>query len=211
MGSHRIAKPKTPPDPPAVAGNRPHNISIVLGLLTLFFAVIALVLNYKSLQTSQSSLKIGQRGYLAFAVTSFTVTQEGSPQELTARATMKIRNVGNTPAYLDTGQSHINSVNIRTNQSSTRGGGSLLPPGLVVPPKDEVPGLDAFVSFADPEEATCPNSPNSKCYFVRFTGDISWHDVFGETHVDSWCTTLIRRNVTDMTVESCTPAQHPPK
>jgi hypothetical protein len=184
---------------------RPHRITIWIGAFSPFLGAVALVVSLFSLKTSRDSLKLGQRAYLAFSVTGFTVTEDPSAATPTAKAAVTIKNVGNTPAYIDDGQTMLNSQNIRTDKNSTKGGGSFFPVNLVLAPKDEIPAADADVTFASEIEASCPDEAH--CYVIKFKGDVQWHDVFGDHHTDSWCKSLFRMSPTNIRIDNCTPAK----
>jgi hypothetical protein len=76
--------------------DRPHWITITLGALSPFLAIIALVMSIKSLNTSRDSLRIGQRAYVQ---ASLTYTQR--PDEtLQWDFGVTFKNTGNTPGEL---------------------------------------------------------------------------------------------------------------
>ena len=53
--------------------DRPHNFTLLLGLLSPFLALVALGFSYYSLDTSKRALNIGQRAYLSVTKSSMAV------------------------------------------------------------------------------------------------------------------------------------------
>jgi hypothetical protein len=98
--------------------DRPHWITVVLGLVSPLLAGVALIISLESLHTSERTLEVGQRAYVALQdgkitfsritlrspVPSSTVTpggaeiQAGQEQLATMLLSVKVVNSGNTPA-----------------------------------------------------------------------------------------------------------------
>src|SRR5579864_5645437 len=84
------------------AADRPHPITVRLGLLSPSIALVALFVAFLSLYTSQRSMKVGQRAYLTYQV---AVTNGGevvnalhAEKDFFLNYQVTVTNMGNTPA-----------------------------------------------------------------------------------------------------------------
>jgi hypothetical protein len=80
--------------------DRPHGVTIAIGALSPIISLIAFVLAFqgykvaqRSLETTQQSLRLGQRAYLAVTSVSYEPTDTGEFH-------VHLKNYGNTPAYV---------------------------------------------------------------------------------------------------------------
>lgn len=87
---------KAPQEPEAIqkekTADRPHRITIYLGLLSPTLAVFAVFISFLTLRTNQRSMRVGQRAYLS--ASDFNFTRNAS--YLAIRYT--VQNTGNSPA-----------------------------------------------------------------------------------------------------------------
>jgi hypothetical protein len=94
--------------------DRPHNLTVVIGLLSPTLAIVALLLSWRSLETSRQSIKISQRAYLSSEPQQLAIDprvfhlvgrqpDDGNPvcrNAQSVKVSVKIWNMGNTPATL---------------------------------------------------------------------------------------------------------------
>src|ERR1039457_2121971 len=95
--------------------DRPHPITItlglmspILGLVALFMSIQSLRLSEAALNTSQQSMKVGQRAYLSITDTVLTIIPskdlwKGTPGKLVVQLSLTgiLHNLGNTPASIE--------------------------------------------------------------------------------------------------------------
>ena len=76
---------------------KPHTITIILGCMSPLLAIAATAISILSLQTSQQSLKLGQRAYLRVPFGNVEIARD---RHGFSRLSVKyeIQNIGNTPA-----------------------------------------------------------------------------------------------------------------
>ncbi len=97
----------SPPQPtqiptPKKVADRPHWVTIVIGILSPLIAVVAVGIAMQSLRTSQQSMKVGQRAYLNYqvAVTNADeiVGKLREDKDFFLNYQIVVTNLGNTPA-----------------------------------------------------------------------------------------------------------------
>jgi hypothetical protein len=86
---------------PRKVADRPHLLTLLIGLTSPLLAVVALVISLQSLRTSETSLKVGQRAYLAVQNGELWVSRvPGAPAEVNVYLQCEVHNLGNTPAFI---------------------------------------------------------------------------------------------------------------
>ena len=160
--------------------DRPHWITILLGIFSPSIAFVALFVAWGSWETSQRSMKVGQRAYLQYqvSVTNGSQVLEGlrTDKDFFLNYQLTVTNVGNTPAD------------------------SIVPKINVVPDPDRSPVMITF-----PTEAFEPGQKESRVlsgqalfkhfrnvrglpgFSSGFTGQIEYGDVFGDSQVKKVC------------------------
>lgn len=176
-------QPPNPPKSPPSEGvaHRPHPITVRLGLFSPAIAVVALLVAFLSLWTSQRAMKVGQRAYLQYqvSVTNGNQVVEGlhADKDFFLNYQLVVTNMGNTPAD------------------------SIYPKVNVVPDPDRTPviitspSLDGF-ELGPKESRTLTGQALFKHFHnVRglpgfssgFTGQIEYKDVFGDSQAKKIC------------------------
>lgn len=108
---------------PAKTADRPHGITIALGVMSPALAIVAIAVSFFSLRTSQQSLKIGQRAYLSYEIETFDFEPALNPAASTPLSlitVVKITNVGNTPAYFDSGAQTHDVIDFKSKRQIAR-------------------------------------------------------------------------------------------
>lgn len=175
------AVPCPPKSPPGKISDRPHWITILLGLVSPSIAIAALVIAWGSWETSQRSMKVGQRAYLEYevAVTNGNQIVEAlhADRDFFLTYQVTVTNMGNTPAD------------------------SIYPKINVVPDPDRSPVMITFPTLEafdlGPKESRIltgqalfkhfRNVRGIPGFTTGFTGQIEYKDVFGETQVKQVC------------------------
>ena len=86
---------------PRKTADRPHALSLLLGLISPLLAIVALFISLQSLKTSETSLKVGQRAYLAVQNGELWVSRvAGTPAEVGIYLRCEVHNLGNTPGSI---------------------------------------------------------------------------------------------------------------
>ena len=196
---------------PVKTADRPHWITIIIGVLSPTLAVVALAISLRSLNISEQSMKIGQRAYVAISNGELRVTRLGmpGPPEISAEIKVVVKNLGNTPA-------HFSDVKIEY----------VFPKGWNLPsperrPNHSVPDDitqkgeaawtyiddfeitdDAWQKFQTEAESirktyeAASRAPKGKPVLLqwevtreelRIKGDLTYLDVFNEKHHVTWC------------------------
>lgn len=158
---------------------RPHRLTIYLSLLSPILAVVATIVSIMALRSTQESAQISQRAYLGFTLERATIERLTTPsgvRNLKFLTDVQVKNLGNTPAYVDKADE---SYLVRSGaRSQTRTFPRLVP---------DIAPRDSFrqSGFNIMEENDL--SPESGTTFVRYLLRIDWHDVFRGRHKEQWC------------------------
>jgi hypothetical protein len=96
--------------------DRPHPITITLGLLSPALALVSLAVSFYVFRDSQRSMRVAQRAYLGFHFESGEVgptpsIRASDPPKYRVRANVSVRDIGNTPAYIDTIKKELYAIN----------------------------------------------------------------------------------------------------
>jgi hypothetical protein len=184
-------KPKT--------ADRPHPITICLGLLSPALALIALWFSWQSLKTSNRSLEIGQRAYVSLqdGKLAFHKEVEGPPPQPSSTltpgqphpyvvmlGTVTLVNTGNTPAQF---------VSFRPVYKQLPEGWSVRNTGWV-PANTTPPFLSAKSQVFWRFQQTFWLAPEAWSDFyggtshvLSLAGELEYKDVFDEPHRINWC------------------------
>jgi hypothetical protein len=171
--------------------DRPHRLTIGLGLLSPLLAIAAVGVSYLGLRTSENAMKTGQRAYLAFALESVTTSQNLQSDSIAVSLGLKIKNPGNTPAFIDSGSRSV-KVFWKIPPEVTLEPYSIVERLSIVNPKDEVVVPDLLPlpkndrSCLVNEDVPYRHVPG-ECKLLELDAYIFWHDVFGESHEERTC------------------------
>jgi hypothetical protein len=161
--------------------DKPHPITILIGLISPALAITATIISVLSLRTSQESLRIGQRAYLSFQIRKAEAKpeQKEGTHVVHFSPTLSIKNLGNTPATV---LGVVEETQIFTNYTYKHLGASGSGPSLGggIGPKD-----DATFDANGQSLSFDPSVPQNR--LIRFVGYVHWADVFGTSHLDTWC------------------------
>lgn len=161
----------------------------MLALASVFFA-------FQSVNNAQKSLEVGQRAYLTFDVQSVNVERHQMPDGrpfLGLRTKFAIKNVGNTPALIDSAFHGVQDVRKDDDNSGT---------ASTIWVKDISPKEDFIV-----EEAV-PIDENSDA--LEYWGTVKWHDVFNHAHENDWCKEFLEMKVDNkLRILNCDPKRWP--
>ena len=165
---------------PETTADKPHRWTIAIGLLAPTIAIVAVSVSYLALQTSQTSMKVGQRAYLGFDLESMTAENATGPAGpyVLAKSRLKVKNLGNTPAYLNEIVQRVNIVD--THDPDRLIGGTAQTRWNV---DSLAPKNDVTVNY----EGICLPDQFRIDRVVEYSGEVRWHDVFNQQHTDDWC------------------------
>jgi hypothetical protein len=179
--------------------DRPHWITICLGLLSPTLALIALWFSWQSLKTSNRTLEIGQQAYVSLqdGSLSFSKEVEGPPPQPTSRQTpdqshafvamlgaVTLVNTGNTPAQF---------VSFRPVYKQLPQGWSIRNTGWA-PANTAPPFLSAKSQVLWRFRQTFWLTPEAWSEFfggpirtLTLAGELEYKDVFDSPHHINWC------------------------
>jgi hypothetical protein len=179
-----------------IVAPKPHPITIRLAYLAPALAVVAVVMSIASFNTSRQSLETGQRAYLSFVLQSYSIQKEVTDDGrsfITLRTKLAIRNVGNTPAFVDSAFHGFNDVR---GVKTTGGTASTIWIKDVSPKEDQV--IDEAVPVSEDADS------------IEYYGTLKWHDVFNRRHESFWCRQFFETKMDKrLRVTSCGPARWP--
>jgi hypothetical protein len=133
-------------------------------------------------------MMVGQQAYLSSEVQS--LEQDTSPsttEVVTVTTVVKVRNLGNTPAYIDYSGSQFEIINKPTGIDV--GVGPMAGDVSTLLPKDEI-----FMRSSVRVPRALFTCTDEECYIGKFSGSIGWHTVFDEHKVESWCSDVQKLN-----------------
>jgi hypothetical protein len=157
--------------------DRPHKITIALGLLSPMLAMVSLGVSFYVFRDSQLSMRVAQRAYLGFSFVSGEVApapalQETDPATYSVRAVVSVRNIGNTPAYIEKIKQDLYLIE-GDNMSRQIGGSS-----------STSPNYDALGPNTDPlslkHDALFKAQDFAGDRTVVYRVEVTWHDAFGD-------------------------------
>jgi hypothetical protein len=153
---------------------KPHRLTLLIGLLSPMLALAAIWISYRSFQTSERSMKVGQRAYLSSTLYVEPNVSESKIVSISFRA--KITNLGNTPASIE----NISYSIVDKTQDFTQDSG-----GSVSRSIDAKGSLEVGKTVFLPVDLRCIQG--ALCFQRQFVGSIEWRDIFEDFHHDSWC------------------------
>ncbi len=175
-------------DSPENVADRPHRLTLLIGIMSPSLALVALIVSLVSVNIAQTSMQIGQRAYLTYEFRMDEYKDEPlrpMDEQVTLQGEVEIKNLGNTPAY---------DIDV-----------TLAPPTkssfALTPMSGRIISIGPHASRPFPMRITSTRSGYRGAMFfdnagLRFEGSIICRDVFGETHKESqWFSTLIRRQI----------------
>jgi len=174
--------------PPHKTADRPHWITILLGLTSPLLACVAVVISIRSVRTAQQAMRIGQRAYLKCQIQT---SREENPAELKNRpdlislkTVITVKNLGNTPAYVDSAKTVFGLFNVSKTGTVEQGGEHSIVPwqSTAIGPKDEI---QPYVTAGPVPKLDQGGSGRPGA--ALGAGELHWHDVFGDEHVETWC------------------------
>jgi hypothetical protein len=171
--------------PQSKTADRPHWITIVIGILSPSLAAVAVAVSMISLNENQHAFKVGQRAYVTVSPIEITEMYpqidipRGSeitkhfPITVSVSVKYEIKNLGNTPAFdtvLDLKQGGATSLITIDNER----------PQNIGPKEVLSRNLTIWENWTSADNAyshyTC-----LQCY-TSYEGNMSYRDVFGDTH-----------------------------
>jgi hypothetical protein len=178
------------------SADRPHRITIALGVFSPLLAAVALYISLTSLHTSERSLEIGQRAYislstgaLSFKQVGYVTRNEGTvfDQSLVMTLAVSIQNTGNTPATISKFSPTYELPAGWKNLDATYVGGKYRNTALpFVGPKSEVRWVFFDYFLLDSEAFERFKTSTNREHF-RLHGRLHFKDVFNVTHTVDWC------------------------
>lgn len=182
--SHLPVAPTGTPDPPGQAAttsrktaDRPHKVTIALGLLSPMLAVVSLGVSFYVFHDSQRSMRVAQRAYLGFSFVSADVSpapalNETDPAKYGVRAVVSVRNIGNTPAYVEEIKQDLYLIEGDNMSPHIAGSSSTSPNYDALGPNTDPVSLKHDALFKTQDFA----GDRSIVYRV----EVRWHDAFDE-------------------------------
>jgi hypothetical protein len=165
----------------AKLADKPHPITVRLGLVSPAIAVVALFVAFLSLWASQRSMKVGQRAYLSYQVTvangNQVVEALRADKDFFLTYQVTVTNMGNTPA-----DSIYPKINVAPDPDRT--------PIMVTFPTQEPFDLGPKESRVLTGQALFKHLHNVRGlpgFASGFTGQIEYKDVFGDSQVKEVC------------------------
>ena len=148
--------------PAKKTADRPHAITVILGILSPLLAVAAVIISFQGVRTSRTAMQVGQRAYLSITDGHLTISGKA------AHYRFVLHNLGNTPAE---------EVSVKYMYSARNTGGRYITNDEKTPdigPKDS----RTFEGSLRIDSNVLP---------FRVTGIAYYSDAFGEAHSIDWC------------------------
>jgi hypothetical protein len=168
---------------PLKTADRPHRITILLGLLSPALALVSLGVSFYVFHDSQRSMKVGQRAYLSFAIDEMSLDRTDCVDKKTSCAfhyRLKIENLGNTPAYIEkVAEQAVEYEEDHAVEEDLQRGRTLLNVNDIAPKEKTFVSRREFVSMA--------NYQKSGEWSFHSAGTVKWRDAFNAEHTDQWC------------------------
>lgn len=153
--------------------DRPHRITICLGLLSPILALVSFGVSFYVFKDSQQSMRVAERAYLGFHFVSGDVEpKEDGGQPFHVAASVIVKDVGKTPAYIDTVKKELYTID-GDNVSNHIGGESEESPNFDPIGPDEPLVIEYTANFSQ------QNFTGDRSVVYRI--EIHWHDAFNET------------------------------
>lgn len=183
--------------------DRPHHMTIVIGLLSPVLAGVAVIVSILAVHTSERALKIGTRAYVAVLAGNLQFFNYGIVQHETADnsggqhcivrmdLSATIQNAGNSPASAVSFKEHYRlpkgwseaPVWVKQQLGSTSIG--------IIGPKSTVNWSYTHLFELTPEIYDAfRNSPGQhfgQTFFIYMDAEADYKDVFGDTSTVKWC------------------------
>lgn len=171
-------EPAQPAVSPSKTADRPHPITIALGLLSPLLALVSLGVSFYVFRDSQKSMQAAQRAYFGFHLESAEVMPEpvravNGNKQFRVRATVSAKNIGNTPAYIQSVNKQLYAIDGDDVWGHIGGSSEVSPNYDALGPKGE-PLFIEFNSAFSTHEFTGDRS-------VVYRVEIHWKDAFAET------------------------------
>jgi hypothetical protein len=177
----KVAEVRSPVSPPEKVADKPHRITIRLGILSPAIAVIAAIIAILSLWNSQRSMKVGQRAYLTYqvAVNNGKEVVDGvrADRDFFLNYQVLVTNMGNTPA--DWIYPNI-SVAVDPDRTPVMVTFPTTIPFELGPKESRVLAGQALFKHVH-------NIRGLPGFTTGFTGQIEYKDVFGDSQVKPVC------------------------
>ena len=171
----------------AKTADRPHPITIALGLLSPVLALVSLGVSFYVFHDSRRSMQVAQRAYLAFHFKAaeaqpVPATSANDPRKFMVSANVSVRDIGNTPAYVDEVRQELYVINA-DDMAHHIGGSQKTSPNF----DTLVPRGDALLLAYDSTFAE-QNLLGDRSIVYRI--EVHWHDAFGENQSTPFCAIL---------------------
>lgn len=201
LAEKQLEKPKRK------TADRPHWITILIGLGSPLLAGVALIISLESLKTNQQSIKVGQRAYLTVNKGKVIIRKPDNEvpisdhtKTLIADYEIQVDNLGNTPAqklaidfrWLDARGNNVKyGIPVPNNLPLQMTNQGLVPLPDTVGPKGFVT-LRGSSWLVDNKGFATPST------FMMY-GSVFYEDVFHISHSVQWCWQI----QTDKAIQSC--------
>jgi hypothetical protein len=142
--------------------DRPHKITIVIGVLSPLLAIAAVTISLQGVKTSRTAMEVGQRAYLSISDGRLSVSGDQ------AHYSYVLHNLGNTPAE---------SVSVKYMHTGKDIG------GVSILDDERIPDIGPKDSRT--YQGTLRVDPGF--FPLKMTGLAYYRDAFGEEHSLDWC------------------------
>ena len=191
---------------PVKTADRPHNITITLGLLSPLLALISVGVSLYVFRDSQRSMRVAQRAYLGFHFESAEVAPEtvgnmSGAQRFRVKAKVSVRDIGNTPAYIDLVKQELYAIEGDDMWDHIGGSNQVSPNFDALSPRGDPLSVEFNSAFTD-QDFRGDRS-------VVYRAEIQWHDAFGEVQTPTVFCAILRdfaspiREKRPLTAETC--------
>lgn len=158
---------------PQKTADRPHRITILLGLLSPVLALLSLGVSFYVFHDSQRSMKVAQRAYPSFNFDSAAVTPiKDDPNGFTVEASASLKNIGNTPLYIESIQQALYAIEADDIWDHIDETSTISPNYDALGPKSD--------SLVLPYDAKFGHKDFDGDRSVVYRIEVRWHDAFGE-------------------------------
>lgn len=209
--------------------DRPHNLTLLLSLMSPLLAIAAVTISFNSVRLSQQSLQVSQRAYLdidnattaKFGTLKFQFLQIpskvlNSVAEERLRITVLVHNRGNTPADIESISAATIPSTFPAPKSETDSSlvGTLRNLGVVGPKSDRSITVTLSKRLPEQEADALDERLNAPSHVVLVHMKLAYRDVFRDTYPVEACWARINVRKTGelhLIPEDCTNIQYRPK
>jgi hypothetical protein len=160
--------------PKQKTAEEPHRITILLGLLSPALALVSLWVSLHVFYDARNATQVLERAYLAFHFQSAKITPvSDNPDTFVMETATSIKNMGNTPAYIDSVKKELFVVEADNMNRHFGAAWEVSPNFDAIPAKDEPLLIEYKTNFTN-QDLTGDRS-------VVFRLEVKWHDAFNNS------------------------------